>query len=137
MPVEMVAAIILSAFIAGIVAASAAWILGYGLAIILLAYWVAGTLALILTAFLQVTFDVSARWWWSRTVEFRFQVILIQSAGIAALGASIFGFAVVGLLHPFAAIPGLALLIFAPICLTLALDSALGEPEQRRFEGYL
>lgn len=133
----MVAALILSAVIAGLVAAFAAWMLGYGLAAILLAYWLVGTLALVLTALLQMIFGVIARWWWARRVEFRFRVILLQTAGIAVAGASILGFAIVGMLHPLAAIPGLALLIFAPAWLTLAVDSSLGKPEQRRFEDYL
>lgn len=133
----MVAALILSAVIAGTVAAFAAWILGYGLAFILLAYWLAGTLALILTAFLQMIFAVIARWWWARTVEFRFRMILLQSAAIAAVGASILGLAVAGIVHPVAAILGAALILSAPALLTVAVDSILGEPEQRRFEDYL
>lgn len=135
--IQMVAAIVVSAVISGIVAAFAAWILGYGLAVILLAWWLAGTLALILTAFLHVIFGVIARWWWARSVVFRFRVVLLQSAGIAAVGASILGFAVVGMLHPAVAILALALLISAPIWLTLAMDSILGKPEQRGIEDYL
>lgn len=133
----MIAIIVVSATISGILAAFSAWILGYGPAVIVLAYWLTGTLAFILTTLLQVIFGFIARWWWARTVEFRFRIILFQAAGVAVAGTSILGFAIAGMLHPLATVPGLLLLMSAPAWLTLIMDSTLGEPEHRQFEDYL
>ena len=133
----MVVAIILAAVIAGTMAAVVAWILGYGLGVIALAYWMTGNLALLLTASLHVLFSLIGRWWWMRLVEVRFRMVLFQSAASAAAGVSILGLAIGGIVHPVAVMLGAALLLSAPVWLTVALGSMPGEPEPRRMEDYL
>lgn len=133
----MLAAMILASVLAGSLAAIAAWIAGLDFGLVALSYWTAGTLALLLTASLQIIFRLLGRWWWARTVEFRFWAMILQAGAMVIAGLSLLLFGFHGPLPIFMTVGGAFVVFVAPLCLTFAFDTYLAPPEPRRFEDYL
>ncbi len=133
----MVIVFFFSGFLVGSFAAAAIWLSGYGIGSAVLAYSLAGSMAVIALAVLRVLFVRLASWWWARSLEFRFMAITVQTILFAALGILTIGLVITydGPSVVFAL--GIVLLLLAPFWLTLALDYFLARPEPRRCEDYL